>query len=147
VYYKLWHVVGDIIDIMSQNLNIAAMKKVPYLIMLIVTITFSISMASGNEGEGSALVAEVSTAELEFVHQIDRLNEICLNKLDNIEECLPKVIVLDRDCNIIAAGVRANYIIDQLIPTSNFLTNVQGTDYYSLNFRISEPVKMLITNR
>ncbi|MGD9329204.1 MAG: hypothetical protein PVH48_09585 [Cyclobacteriaceae bacterium] len=123
------------------------MKKVSYLILLIVTVTFSMSMASGNEGEGSALVAEVSTAELEFVNQIDRLNEICLNKLDNIEECLPKVIVMDRDCNIIAAGVRANYIIDQLIPTSNFLTNVQGTDYYSLNFRISEPVKMLITNR
>jgi hypothetical protein len=123
------------------------MKKVSYLILLIVTVTFSMSMASGNEGEGSALVAEVSTAELEFVNQIDRLNEICLNKLDNIEECLPKVIVLDRDCNIIAAGVRANYIIDQLIPTSNFLTNVQGTDYYSLNFRISEPVYMLITNR
>jgi hypothetical protein len=123
------------------------MKKVSYLILLIVTVTFSMSMASGNEGEGSALVAEVSTAELEFVNQIDRLNEICLNKLDNIEECLPKVIVLDGDYNIIAAGVRANYIIDQLIPTSNFLTNVQGTDYYSLNFRISEPVKMLITNR
>ena len=123
------------------------MKKVSYLILLIVTVTFSMSMASGNEGEGSALVAEESTAELEFVNQIDRLNEICLNKLDNIEECLPKVIVLDRDCNIIAAGVRANYIIDQLIPSSNFLTNVQGTDYYSLNFRISEPVKMLITNR
>ncbi len=123
------------------------MKKVSYLILLIVTVTFNMSMASGNEGEGSALVAEVSTAELEFVNQIDRLNEICLNKLDNIEECLPKVIVLDKDCNIIAAGVKANYIIDQLIPTSNFLTNVQGTDYYSLNFRISEPVKMLITNR
>jgi hypothetical protein len=70
-----------------------------------------------------------------------------LNKLDNIEECLPKVIVLDRDYNIIAAGVRANYIIDQLIPTSSFLTNVQGTDYYSLNFRISEPIELLITNR
>lgn len=123
------------------------MKKVSYLILLIVTVTFNMSMASGNEGEGSALVAEVSTAELEFVNQIDRLNEICLNKLDNIEECLPKVIVLDKDCNIIAAGVKANYIIDQLIPTSNFLTNVQGTDYYSSNFRISEPVKMLITNR
>ena len=123
------------------------MKKVPYLILLIVTVTFSSTMAGSNEGEGSALKAEVTMAELEFVNQIDRLNEICLNKLDNIEECLPKVIILDRGCNIIAAGVRANYIIDQLIPTSSFLTKVQGTDYYYLNFRISEPVKMLITNR
>lgn len=123
------------------------MKKVSLLILLIVTVTFSKTMASTNEGEGSALMDNVSMAELEFVNQMDRLNEICLNKLNNIEECLPKVIILDRDCNIIAAGVRANYIIDQLMPTSSFLTNVQGTDYYSLNYRISEPVKMLITNR
>jgi hypothetical protein len=57
------------------------------------------------------------------------------------------VIILDRECNIIAAGVRANYIIGQLMPTSSFLTNVQGTDYYSLNYSISEPVQMLITNK
>ncbi len=123
------------------------MKKVLILILLIVTVPFSTTMASSNEGEGSAFKAEVSMAELEFVNQIDRLNEICLNKLDNIEECLPKVIIVDRDCNIIAAGVRANYVIDQLIPNSSFLTNVQGTDYYSLNFSVSDPVRMLITNR
>jgi hypothetical protein len=123
------------------------MKNVPYLIMLILTVTISMTMASSNEGERSTLTAEVSMAELEFVNQIDRLNEICLNKLDNIEECLPKVIILDRECNIIAAGVRANYIIGQLMPTSSFLTNVQGTDYYSLNYGISEPVQMLITNK
>ncbi len=123
------------------------MKKVPYLILLIVIVTFSMSMASSNERKGSDLTDEVSMAEIEFVHQIDRLNEICLNKLDNIEECLPKVIILDGDCNIIAAGLRTNYIIDQLMPTSSFLTNVQGTDYYSLNFSISGPVKMLITNK
>ena len=123
------------------------MKKVTYIILLIVTVTFSMTMASSNEGEGSALTAEISMAELEFVNQIDRLNEICLTQLNNIEECLPKVIILDRDCNIIAAGVRANYIINQLMPTSNYLTNVHGTDYYSLNFSVSEPVKMLITNR
>ena len=105
------------------------------------------SMASMKEGEGSALRTGVSMAELEFVHQIDRLNEICMNKLDNIEECMPQVIILDGDCNIIAAGIRANYIVGQLLPTSSFLTNVQGTDYYSLNFSISEPVKMLITNK
>lgn len=123
------------------------MKKVAFFIMLFVTVTFSMSMASINEGDGSASIARVSMAEWEFVNQIDRLNEICLNKLNNIEDCLPKVIILDSDCNIIAAGVRANYIIDQLMPTSSFLTNVQGTDYYSLNFSISEPVKMLITNK
>ena len=145
--YKLWHAVGDVVIIIADNLNFTTMKKVSYLILLIVTVTFSMSMASSNDGEGSALMAEVSMAEMEFVNQIDRLNEICLNKLNNIEECLPKVIVLDRDCNIIAAGVRANYIIYQLIPTSSFLTNVQGTDYYYMNFRISEPVKMLIANR
>ena len=123
------------------------MKKVAYLVLLIVTVTFSMSMASSNEGEGSALMAEVSMAELEFVTQIDRLNEICLNKLENIEECLPQVIILDGDYKIIAVGVRANFIIGQLIPTSNYLTNVQGTDYYSLNFSISGPVKMLITSK
>lgn len=123
------------------------MKNVPYLIMLILTVTISMTMASSNEGERSELTAEVSMAELEFVNQIDRLNEICLNKLDNIEECLPKVIILDRECNIIAAGVRANYIIGQLMPTSSFLTNVQGTDYYSLNYSISGPVERLITNK
>lgn len=135
------------IFIITDNLKFTAMKKVTYLILLIVTVTFSMSMASSNEGEGSALMAEISMAELEFVNQIDRLNEICLNQLNNIEECLPKIIILDRDCNIIAAGVRANYIINKLIPTSSFLTNVQGTDYYSLNYSVSEPVKMLITNR
>jgi hypothetical protein len=132
--------------IINDNLNFTAMKKVIYLILLMVTVTFSMSMASINEGEGSALTAEVSMAELEFVHQIDRLNEICLTQLNNIEECLPKVIILDRDCNIITAGVQANYIINQLMPTSSYLTNVQGTDYYSLNYSVSDPVKMLITN-
>jgi len=75
------------------------------------------------------------------------LNEICMDKLDNIEECLPKIIVLDRDCKIIAVGVKANYIIDQLMPNSDYLTNVLGTDYYYMNFSISEPIKMLITNK
>ena len=123
------------------------MKKVSLLILLIVTVTFSKTMASTNEGEGSALMDNVSMAELEFVNQIDRLNEICLKQLNNIEDCLPKVIILDRDCNIVAAGVRANYIIDQLMSTTSYLTNVQGTDYYSLNYSILEPVKMLITNK
>ena len=122
------------------------MKKVPYLILLIVTVTFSMTMAGSNEGEGSALNTKISMAELEFVDQIHELNEICMNKLDNLEECLPKVIILDRDCKIIAAGVRANYIIDQLMPNSNFISNVLGTDYYSLNFTISEPIKKLITS-
>ena len=143
----MWHVVGNIVFKIADNLNFTAMKNVPYLIMLILTVTISMTMASSNEGERSTLTAEVSMAELEFVNQIDRLNEICLNKLDNIEECLPKVIILDRECNIIAAGVRANYIIGQLMPTSSFLTNVQGTDYYSLNYSISGPVERLITNK
>ena len=104
------------------------------------------TMAGSNEGEGSALNTKISMAELEFVDQIHELNEICMNKLDNLEECLPKVIILDRDCKIIAAGVRANYIIDQLMPNSNFISNVLGTDYYSLNFTISEPIKKLITS-
>lgn len=147
MHYKLWHAVGNIIFKIADNLNFTAMKNVPYLIMLILTVTISMTMASSNEGERSELTAEVSMAELEFVNQIDRLNEICLNKLDNIEECLPKVIILDRECNIIAAGVRANYIIGQLMPTSSFLTNVQGTDYYSLNYSISGPVERLITNK
>ena len=122
------------------------MKKVPYLILLIVTVTFSSTMAGSNEGEGSALNNNVSMAEWEFADQIHELNEVCMNKLNNLEECLPKVIILDRDCKIIAAGVRASYIIDQLMPNSNFVTNVLGTDYYSLNFSISEPIKKLITS-
>ena len=142
----MWHVVGNTICIIADNLNFTAMKKVPYLILLIVTVTFSSTMAGSNEGEGSALNTKVSMAELEFVDQIHELNEICMNKLDNLEECLPKVIILDRDCKIIAAGERANYIIDQLMPNSNFVTNVLGTDYYSLNFSISEPIKKLITS-
>jgi len=141
----LWHVVGNSIFIIVDNLNFTAMKKVPYLILLIVTVTFSSTMAGSNEGEGSTLTAEVSMAELEFVNQIHDLNEICMDKLDNLEECLPKVIIIDGDCKIIAAGVRANYIIDQLMPNCSFLSNVLGTDYYSLNFSISEPIKMLIT--
>jgi len=123
------------------------MKKVPYLILLILTVTFSWTMAGSNEGEGSALNTKVSMAECEFVDQIHALDELCMNKLDNLEECLPKVIILDRDCEIIAAGGRANYIIDQLMPNSNFVTNVLGTDYYSLNFSISEPIKKLITSK
>ena len=122
------------------------MKKVPYLILLIVTVTFSSTMAGSNEGEGSALNNNVSMAEWEFADQIHELNEVCMNKLNNLEECLPKVIILDRDCRIIAAGQKENYIIDQLIPTSNYITNVQGTDYYSLNYRISEPIKKLIVS-
>lgn len=140
----MWHALGNIIFIIADNLNFTAMKKVPYLILLIVTVTFSMTMAGSNEGEGSALTAKVSMAELEFVHQIHDLNKICMDKLDNLEECFPKVIIIDGDCNIIAAGVRANYIIDQLMPSCSFLSNVLGTDYYSLNFSIAESVKMLI---
>ena len=122
------------------------MKKVPYLILLIATVTLSSTMAGSNEGEGSVLNNEVSMAESEFVDQIHDLNKLCMNKLNNLEECLPKVIILDRDCEIIAAGIRANYIIDQLLLNSNFITTVQGTDYYSLNISISDPIKKLITS-
>ena len=141
----MWHVVGTTIYIIDVKLNITAMKKVSFLILLTVIVTVSSTMAGGNEGEGSELNTKVSMAELEFVEQIHDLNEICMNKLDNLEECLPKVIIMDKDYNIIAAGVRANYIINQLMPGANFLTNVLGTDYYSINFSISEPIKKLIT--
>jgi len=123
------------------------MKKVLFFILLIVTVTFGRIMASNNEGEGSGIDTNSSTAEMEFISQIHDLDAICMKKLNNLESCMPEVIVVDEEYQVIAAGFKANYIIDQLIPGSNYLTTVLGIEYYALDFSLSGPLYRLVTQK
>ena len=141
----MWHAFGITFVILCKTLNFTAMKTKIYLSLLIVIAVVGTAMAGSNERKDSALEQNISMAEMEFVSQCHDLHEICKKNLDNLGSCLPEVIIVDRNYNFIVSGLKANYLIEQFLYGSDYLTNVLGIDYYSLNYEISwSPERMTV---
>jgi len=131
----MWHIVGITCYIVCKTLITTAMKTNIYLSVLIVFVTVSIAVASSNEREESNSEHKTSMAELEFISQCNDLQEICNKRIDILAVCIPEVIILDRNLNIIACGVASIGLIAYLIPGSEFLAHIHSTDYYFFNYK------------
>jgi hypothetical protein len=114
------------------------MNKKIYLSILVVVITVGIAGAGSNERDRSDDKQSISMAEKEFVSQCVELNEIYRKDLNKLEKCLPEVIILDQKFNIVAAESHVSLIVEHLIMGLEFITNILGTEYYSLNYKDSQ---------
>ena len=147
MHYKVWHAFGHTIIIVFETLNFTAMKtKIIFSVLIIIT-TVGSSIAGSNERKDAAEEQNISMAEMEFISQCHDLHQICKKNLNDLESCLPEVVIIDKDCNILATGKKANLIVDQLMKESSFLTSVLGIAYYSLNYEIPWSTEKMVSVR
>jgi hypothetical protein len=123
------------------------MNKKIYLSILVVVITVGIAGAGSNERDRSDDKQSISMAEKEFVSQCVELNEIYRKDLNKLEKCLPEVIILDQKFNIVAAESHVSLIVEHLIMGLEFITNILGTEYYSLNYKDSQSAIGVMTDQ
>ena len=147
MHYKVWHAFGHIFFMLFRTLNITAMKTKIIISLLIIITTVGSAMAGSNERKDAAEEQNISMAEMEFISQCHDLHQICKKNLNDLENCLPEVVIIDKDCNILASGKKANLIVGQLMDESNYLTSVLGTEYYSLNYEIPWSTEKMVSVR
>jgi hypothetical protein len=92
--------------------------------------------ASSYDTEKSFDEKKVSMAESDFIHQCCHLNKICMEKILNLKDCIPEIILLDQSYSMIASGLKDGYIVNHLIQGADYITKVLGTEYYLVNIEI-----------
>jgi len=100
------------------------------LFLIILTTATSISLADpADKGENNK---QLTTAEEEFVIQCKAEYTDCF-ATDKEKCCFPEVIIIDQNDQIFARGERKNEIIKKFVLDSDYLTEIQGTEYFRLN--------------
>jgi len=120
------------------------MKTKIIISLLIIITAVGSAIAGSNERKDPGTEQNISMAEMEFLSQCHDLHQICKKNLNDLESCIPEVVIIDQDCNILASGKKANFIVDQLMDESNYLTSILGTEYYSLNYEIPWSIENMV---
>lgn len=73
-----------------------------------------------------------TSAEEDFISACMEKETICFaNSIAGC--CVPEVIIIDEHDKIFSKGERENEVIKRFILISDYLTEVQGTEYYRMN--------------
>jgi hypothetical protein len=73
-----------------------------------------------------------TSAEEDFISACTEKEAICFaNSISGC--CVPEVIIIDEHDEIFSKGERENEVIKRFILISDYLTEVQGTEYYRMN--------------
>ncbi len=103
------------------------MKNLIYLILFSATL----SIAIADPADTSQNNKQLTTAEEEFIVECKLTLSDCY-ATDKEKCCFPEVIIIDQNDQILAKGERENQIIKNFIFDSDYLTEIQGTEYYRL---------------
>jgi len=104
------------------------MKKL--LIILLTTASFSLSLANTNDRQKDD--ENFTAAEEDFIVACVEKEIECFAK-ENATCCIPEVVIIDQNDQILAKGDRDNPIIKNFIVVSDYLTKAQSTDYFRMN--------------
>jgi hypothetical protein len=107
------------------------MKKKLIAVLSIALIATSLGIAGSTDEHGGARV--ISMAESEFISQIHELDLVCNKYINNLELCLPELVILDDLNHPYAKGKYSSSVLLYLIEHSDFLTTIHGIDFYKLN--------------
>lgn len=107
------------------------MKKKLIAVLLIALIATSFGLAGSTDEQGAARV--ISMAESEFISQAHELDLVCNKFINNLELCLPELVILDELNQPYVKGKYSSSVLLFFIKHSDFLTTIHGIDFYKLN--------------
>lgn len=102
------------------------MKNLFIIILTAATISVAYSKTTDKTSES------YTSAEQDFISACIEKETTCFSD-EKTGCCIPEVIVIDQNDQIFSKGDKNNEVIKRFILISDFLTEVQGTDYYRIN--------------
>lgn len=99
---------------------------------LFIIFLFAALFSSSYANTQDRMKDPCTSAEEDFISACVENETSCF--ANNIEGCcVPEVIIIDQHDEIFSKGERDNEVIKSFIVLSDFLTEVQGTEYYKMN--------------